>query len=116
MPSEGSVTIKWLDVASGKSQALNANVQDGKLSIDDPNPHRRTLFTLRVGQTTVTLAEREWIICVIWGPENRRWPLYQMGLAYRADTLYKAKPEGYSYFKQHENGLCLRSAQGGRNC
>lgn len=110
MPSQGSVVIKWLDVASGKSQTLNASVQDGKLSIDDPNPHRRTLFTLPAGQTTVTLAERK---VPAPGMDNLRdmgglktgdGRYTKWGLAYRADTLYKAKPEGYRYLNHMNMG------------
>lgn len=119
MPSQGSVTIKWLDVASGKSQALNASVQDGKLSIDDPNPQRRTLFMFPAGKTTVTLAERK---VPAEGMDNLRdmgglktadGRYTKWGLAYRADTLFKAKPAGYSYLNHMNMGYVfdLRRAE-----
>lgn len=119
MPSQGSVAIKWMDVASGNSQTLNASVQDGKLSIDDPNPQRRTLFALPAGKATIILAERK---VPVSGMDNLRdmgglktadGRYTKWGLAYRADTLYKAKPDGYRYLNNMNMGYVfdLRRAE-----
>lgn len=119
MPNQGNVAINWLDVGTGKRQMLNASVQDGKLSFDDPNPQRRTLFELPAGKTSVTLAERK---VPASGMDNLRdmgglktadGRYTKWGLAYRADTLYKAKPAGYSYLNNMNMGYVfdLRRAE-----
>ncbi|MBW7983368.1 tyrosine-protein phosphatase [Enterobacillus tribolii] len=110
MPEAGSVTIKWQDLETGNSKAQDVSVQDGKVTIDDPNPQRRTLFMLPAGQQTVTLAERK---LPVKGMDNLRdmgglktadGRYTKWGLLYRADTPHKAKAEGYGYLRHMNMG------------
>lgn len=111
MPAQGQVAVKWQDFASGNEGTVNAQVNQGTVTIDDPNPNRRTIFKLPSDQNkVVTLAERK---VPAPGMDNLRdlggfktvdGRYTRWGLAYRADTLYKAKPDGYRYLTNMNMG------------
>lgn len=111
MPAKGKVAIKWQDLASGKSQDLKAEIKNGVVTISDPNPNRRTVFKLpTTGKNMISLAERG---VPAAGMDNLRdmggykttdGRHTKWGLMYRADTLYKLKPEGYKYVENMNMG------------
>ncbi|AKJ42221.1 Tyrosine-protein phosphatase precursor [Pragia fontium] len=110
MPTQGKVTIHWVDVASGKSTALEVIAKEGAVTFDDPNPQHRTLFKLPTNKNTViTLAERK---VPAKGLDNLRdlggfktadGRYTKWGMMYRADTPYKLKSEGYNYVAYNMN-------------
>lgn len=111
MQSEGPVSIEWRDIASNKIGNVTGAINAGALTIDDPNPSRRTIFTLiGANNQKIHLAERK---VPASGMDNFRdmggyktaaGKVTKWGLIYRSDTFYKLKPEGYKYFSDMNMG------------
>lgn len=103
-PITGKTTIVWHDMASNRTGEIVTNIKNNTVTMNDPNPNRRTLFTLTdSNNNTFHLAERK---IPAAGMDNFRdmggyqtvdGKLTKWGVIYRADAFNKLAPSGYQY-------------------
>jgi protein-tyrosine phosphatase len=104
MPTEGTVKVRWTEPGSSNSGSVDATVANGKVVFEDPNPLRRTIFSVPAGKATINLAERKVPapgmdnLRDLGGLRTAEGRHVKWGFLYRADRLQKAaNKDGYSY-------------------